>query len=106
MVQLRVIAMPALRHVDGPAQPFDIGATRTADSELNAKLILAAERAAMCDTAFDMPIPVFEQPGADVSVIEIEPNEGLCTANIIAPARFRSQFAHLFSTNGRNGKNA
>ena len=74
MIDLGAIALPAFGYVSWPADPFDIGATRVADPKLDAELIGTAQRAAVLDTSFDMPVTVLKKPGANVSIIEVETN--------------------------------
>lgn len=88
--------MPALRHKGRPPQPFDVRASRAADSELYAKLVLRAKGATVGDVTLDMPVSVFQQPGVDVAITKIEPGYGLHTTDIIAPARLCCEFPDLF----------
>jgi hypothetical protein len=94
MIDLGAIALPAFGYVSWPADPFDIGATRVADPKLDAELIGTAQRAAVLDTSFDMPVTVLKKPGANVSIIEVETRQRVRAANIASAARFGGEFTN------------
>jgi len=101
-----IIAVSAFRDVDGCAQPFNIRTSGAAYSELNAEFILTAECASMLNVTLDVPIAVLQQPRANVTIIKIEPGGRLRTADIIAPAWFSGELAHLVGVNGSRRGNA
>jgi len=90
----RAVALPALRYVNRSANPFDVGAAGAADSELDAQFISAAARAPVLDASFDMPVAVLQQPGANVSIIEIEARQRVRAANIASTSRLGREFTN------------
>jgi hypothetical protein len=86
------VTLPAFRYVNRPADPFDIGATGVADSKLDAELIGSAKSAPVLDTSFDMPVAVLQQPGTDITIVEIEARQRLRTANIASTSRLGREF--------------
>jgi len=94
MIDQSAIALPSFGYVCRPADPFDIGTTGVADPKLDAELITTAKSAAVPDTAFDMPVAVLQQPGANVSIIEIEARQRVRAANIASASRLSREFTN------------
>ena len=90
------VALPAMRYICRSADPLDIGATGSADSELDAQFIGAAARAMMLDISLDMPVSVLQQPGLNVAKKEIESCEGRGASDIAATARLGREFTNVF----------
>ena len=89
------VALPAMRDICRSADPFDIGATGRADSELDAQFIGAATHAMMLDISLDMPVPVLQQPGLNVAEKEIESCKRLGASDIAAAARLGREFTNV-----------
>ena len=92
MIDQSAVALPAFGYVSRSADPFDICATGVADSKLDAELIGTAQSAAVQDASFDMPVAVLQQPGANVSIIEIEARQRVRAANIAPTPRLGREF--------------
>ena len=94
MIDQGAIALPALGYVSRSADPFDIGTAGAAYSKLDTELIGATQGAAVPDASFDMPVAVLQQPGANVSIIEIEARQGVRAANIASASRLGRELAN------------